>query len=107
MPSPPPSSPAPGRAVLSVRDLHTTFHADAGDVRAVDGVSFDVLPGEIFGIVGESGSGKSVTALSILGLVPQPPAEIESGEILWKGTDLRKLSQEELRDKRGSEISMI
>jgi oligopeptide/dipeptide ABC transporter ATP-binding protein len=94
-------------ALLSVKDLRTTFHTDAGDVRAVDGVSFEVLPGEIFGIVGESGSGKSVTAMSILGLVPQPPAEIESGTILWKGTDLRALPDEELRKVRGAEISMI
>src|SRR5919202_774723 len=93
--------------LLSVKNLRTTFKTAAGDVRAVDGVSFDVLPGEIFGIVGESGSGKSVAALSILGLVPQPPARIESGEILWKGTDLGKLSDEELRQVRGSEISMI
>ena len=94
-------------ALLSVRNLRTTFKTDAGPVRAVDGVSFDVLPGEIFGIVGESGSGKSVTALSILGLVPQPPAEIEAGEIRWKNTDLRKLSAEELRKIRGDDISMI
>ncbi len=93
--------------VLSVRNLRTTFKTDAGDVRAVDGVSFDVLPGEIFGIVGESGSGKSVTAMSILGLIPQPPARIESGEFLWKGRDLRKLNEEELRKTRGEEISMI
>jgi oligopeptide/dipeptide ABC transporter ATP-binding protein len=96
--------PAP---LLSVKNLRTTFHTDAGEVRAVDDVSFDVLPGEIFGIVGESGSGKSVTAMSILGLIPQPPAKIESGEILWKGRDLRKTSADELRHIRGSEISMI
>ncbi len=93
--------------LLRVRDLRTTFHTDAGHVRAVDGVSFEVLPGEIFGIVGESGSGKSVTALSVLGLVPQPPAKVEAGEILWKGRDLRRASEEELRRIRGSEISMI
>jgi oligopeptide transport system ATP-binding protein len=97
----------PSKALLSVRNLRTTFHTDAGDVRAVDGVSFEVLPGEIFGIVGESGSGKSVTALSVLGLVPKPPAEVTSDEILWKGRDLRKLSDEELRKVRGEEISMI
>ncbi|MGH9226215.1 MAG: ABC transporter ATP-binding protein [Acidimicrobiales bacterium] len=94
-------------ALLSVRNLRTTFKTEAGDVRAVDGVSFDVLPGEIFGIVGESGSGKSVTALSILGLVPQPPATIEAAEIRWKDRDLRKLSDEDLRKVRGDEISMI
>jgi oligopeptide/dipeptide ABC transporter ATP-binding protein len=94
-------------ALLTVKDLRTTFHSDAGDVRAVDGVSFEVLPGEIFGIVGESGSGKSVTALSILGLVPQPPGQVESDGILWKGNDLSRLSPEGLRRIRGSEISMI
>ena len=93
--------------LLAVRDLRTTFATHSGRVGAVDGVSFEVMPGEIFGIVGESGSGKSVTALSILGLVPQPPATIESGGILWKGTDLRSLSDEDLRHIRGSEISMI
>ena len=96
--------PAP---VLSVKDLRTTFKTDAGEVRAVDGLSFQVLPGEVFGVVGESGSGKSVTALSILGLVPSPPGRIESAGILWKGRDLRKLSEEQLRRLRGSEISMI
>jgi len=93
--------------LLSVRNLRTTFKTDAGDVRAVDGVSFDVLPGEIFGIVGESGSGKSVTAMTILGLIPQPPARIEGGEVLWKGNDLRKLTPDDLRRVRGDEISMI
>ncbi|MCA1693203.1 MAG: ABC transporter ATP-binding protein, partial [Actinobacteria bacterium] len=93
--------------LLSVHYLRTTFQTDAGPVRAVDGVSFDVRPGEIFGIVGESGSGKSVTALSILGLVPQPPAEVQASELLWKGRDLQLLSPEELRQLRGSEISMI
>jgi len=94
-------------ALLSVRGLTTTFRTDAGDVRAVAGVSFDVLPGEIFGIVGESGSGKSVTAMSVLNLIPQPPARIEAGEVLWKGVDLRTLSEEDFRRTRGSEISMI
>ena len=93
--------------LLAVKNLRTTFKTDAGDVRAVDGVSFEVLPGEIFAIVGESGSGKSVTAMSILGLVPQPPAKVESDGLLWKGRDLRKLSDEEQRQIRGAEISMI
>ncbi|MFN2608683.1 MAG: ABC transporter ATP-binding protein [Acidimicrobiales bacterium] len=93
--------------LLSVRDLRTWFASDAGDAKAVDGVSFDVMPGEIFGIVGESGSGKSVTALSILGLIPQPPGRIESGEILWKGRDLLHVPDGELRKVRGKEIAMI
>jgi oligopeptide transport system ATP-binding protein len=93
--------------LLSVRDLRTWFGTDAGDARAVDGVSFDVMPGEIFGIVGESGSGKSVTALSILGLISQPPGRIESGEILWKGRNLLDLPDADLRRIRGKEIAMI
>jgi oligopeptide/dipeptide ABC transporter ATP-binding protein len=93
--------------LLSVRDLRTTFKTDAGDVRAVDGISFDVMPGEVFGIVGESGSGKSVTALSLLRLVPSPPGHVEASGILWKERDLRRLSEEQLRQLRGTEISMI
>ena len=93
--------------LLSVRDLRTYFHTDAGVVKAVDGVSFDVSAGEVLGIVGESGSGKSISAMSILGLIPMPPGKIESGEILWKGRDLLKLSDDDLRAIRGKEISMI
>ncbi|MGH9278964.1 MAG: ABC transporter ATP-binding protein [Acidimicrobiales bacterium] len=94
-------------ALLSVRDLRTTFRTDAGDVKAVDGVSFDVFPGEVFGIVGESGSGKTVTALSVLGLVPKPQATVRASGIRWKGTDLAGLNAEQLRRIRGSEISMV
>ncbi|MDQ3980403.1 MAG: ABC transporter ATP-binding protein [Actinomycetota bacterium] len=93
--------------LLSVRDLRTFFGTNAGEVRAVDGVSFDVMPGEVFGVVGESGSGKSVAALSILGLIPKPPGRVEAAAILWKERDIRKLSEEELRQLRGTEISMI
>ena len=93
--------------LLSVRDLRTYFHTDTGVVRAVDGVSFDIAKGEVVGIVGESGSGKSITAMSILGLIPVPPGRIESGQILWKGRDLLTLSNSELRKIRGKEISMI
>ena len=93
--------------LLSVDDLRTYFHTDAGVVKAVDGVSFDVLPGEVFAIVGESGSGKSITALSVMGLVPQPPGRIESGSILWQGQDLVGLPEVELRRIRGKEIAMI
>jgi oligopeptide/dipeptide ABC transporter ATP-binding protein len=90
--------------LLSVQDLHAVFDTDAGVVRAVDGVSFDIHRGEVFSIVGESGSGKSVTAMTILGLLPtvQP-----SGEILWKGENLLDKSENEMRQIRGGEIAMI
>ena len=93
--------------LLSVKDLRTYFHTDRGVVKAVDGVSFDIRPGEVVGIVGESGSGKSVTAMSILGLLPTPPAKIESGQILWQGKDLLTSTDKELRSIRGKQISMI
>ena len=93
--------------LLEVKDLHTTFRTDGGVVRAVDGVSFTVNRGEVFAIVGESGSGKSVTAMSILGLIPEPPGKIEGGEILWKGQDLRVATDREMQKIRGQEISMI
>src|ERR687883_454990 len=93
--------------VLSVRDLRTSFETPAGTVRAVDGLSFDVLAGEVFAIVGESGSGKSVTALSILDLVPKPHGRIVEGEILFKGRDLRTLSRDEMRELRGNRIAII
>jgi oligopeptide transport system ATP-binding protein len=93
--------------LLEVRDLRMWFHTDAGVVTAVDGVSFHVNAGEVFGIVGESGSGKSVTAMTILGLIPMPPGRVESGEILWKGENLLAMSDERLRQVRGREISMI
>jgi oligopeptide transport system ATP-binding protein len=96
-----------GRCLLSVRDLHTTFHTDDGEVRAVDGVSFDVNRGEVFAIVGESGSGKSVTAMSILGLVPRPPAVIEADGIYWKGEDLLSFGEQRMRSIRGKEIAMV
>jgi oligopeptide/dipeptide ABC transporter ATP-binding protein len=93
--------------ILSVRDLSTHFFTRDGVVRAVDGVSFDVDQGRVLGIVGESGSGKSVTALSIMGLIPKPPGEIVSGEVLWEGRDLAHLSDHDLEDVRGKEIAMI
>jgi oligopeptide transport system ATP-binding protein len=93
--------------LLSVRDLRTYFHTDAGVVKAVDGLTFDVHAGEVLGIVGESGSGKSITAMSILGLVPMPPGRIESGQILWKGKDLLTATDKELRKIRGAQIAMI
>ena len=97
--------PAGGEALLSVRDLRAVFPTDDGIVQAVDGVSFDIHRGEVFSIVGESGSGKSVTAMTILGLVPT--VVVERGEIIWKGRDLLTLNEEERRAVRGKEIAMI
>ena len=93
--------------LLSVRDLATYFRVDGGVAKAVDGISFDVMPGEVLGIVGESGSGKSVASLSILRLIPDPPGHIARGEIRYGGRDLLKLSYQEMRSIRGNEIAMI
>jgi oligopeptide/dipeptide ABC transporter ATP-binding protein len=97
----------PGNPLLQIKGLKTWFHTEAGTAKAVDGVSFDIMPGEVVGLVGESGSGKSVTALSILRLIPDPPGRIMEGSILFKGQDLLKLSWEDIRAIRGREISMI
>jgi oligopeptide/dipeptide ABC transporter ATP-binding protein len=91
--------------LLSVRDLKAGFETDDGFVGAVDGISFDVMRGEVFAIVGESGSGKSVTAMTILGLIPS--VKILDGEIIWKGRDVLALNDEERRQIRGGEIAMI
>jgi peptide/nickel transport system ATP-binding protein len=93
--------------LLRVRDLVTSFQTESGVLRAVDGVSFDVPAGASVGIVGESGCGKSVTALSILRLIPTPPGKIESGHIELGGRDLLTLSRSEMRAVRGNEISMV
>jgi peptide/nickel transport system ATP-binding protein len=92
--------------LLTVRDLMVGFRTRTGILRAVDGVSFDVHPGEILGIVGESGSGKSLTVLAILGLINDPNAIVE-GRIIFKGRDLTQLSEREMRRIRGREIAMI
>jgi oligopeptide/dipeptide ABC transporter ATP-binding protein len=93
--------------LLEVRDLKTYFRTEAGMAKAVDGVSFDIDVGEVVGLVGESGSGKSVTALSVLRLIPDPPGKIVGGQVIYKGQDLLKLSWEDIRNVRGNEISMI
>jgi peptide/nickel transport system ATP-binding protein len=93
--------------LLSIEDLRTHFRTSEGLVRAVDGVSFSVQRGETLGVVGESGCGKSVTAMSILQLNPVPPTEYAGGRILFRGRDLLKLSEPELRRVRGNEIAMI
>ncbi len=93
--------------LLSVRDLSVAFHQGKETSRAVDGVSFDIMPGEVVALVGESGSGKSVTANSILRLLPYPAASHPSGEILFGGHDLLKTSDQMLRQVRGNDITMI
>ncbi len=93
--------------MLELRNLRTYFHTRNGVVRAVDGVTFSVEKGETVGIVGESGSGKSVACYSILGLVPQPPGRIESGQVLFDGLDLLRCSAKQLRQVRGKRIAMI
>ena len=93
--------------LLSVRDLSVAFHQGKETSRAVDGVSFDIMPGEVVALVGESGSGKSVTANSILRLLPYPAASHPSGEIIFGGHDLLKASDQMLRQVRGNDITMI
>lgn len=93
--------------LLNIDDLHVHFNTSDGVVKAINGASLTLNPGEIVGLVGESGSGKSVTAMSILGLVPKPPAIYPKGRILWKGIDLLTTPDAELREIRGGEISMI
>jgi peptide/nickel transport system ATP-binding protein len=90
-----------------VRGLRTHFASEGGEVRAVDGVDFSLESGRTLGIVGESGCGKSVTALSIMGLVPQPPGRIAGGEVLFDGEDLLQAPAQRLRDLRGDQLSMI
>ncbi len=92
--------------LLEVNALHTSFNTDEGLVRAVDGVDFHIQKGEILGIVGESGCGKSVTALSIMRLI-RPPGKIDSGDIKFRGNSLLAYTEEEMRQLRGSQISMI
>ncbi len=93
--------------ILEVKNLKTYYSTDSGTAKAVDGVSFSLGRNRTLGIVGESGCGKSVTALSIMRLVPMPPGYFAGGEILWQDTNLLKLSQEQMRKLRGNDIAMI
>src|SRR3954469_12230639 len=93
--------------LLQVRNLTTNFYTHDGVVRAVNGVSFDLAEGETLGIVGESGSGKSVTALSIMRLIPWPPGKIVEGQIMYRGDNLLEYSTDEMSHIRGKEIAMI
>jgi oligopeptide/dipeptide ABC transporter ATP-binding protein len=95
------------RNLLEVRGLRTYFASERGEVRAVDGVDLELERGRTLGIVGESGCGKSVTALSIMGLVPQPPGRIAGGEVLLEGEDLLKAPPRRMRELRGDQLSMI
>jgi len=93
--------------LLEVRDLRTQFFTQDGVVKAVDGVSFHLMPGETLGLVGESGCGKSITALSIMRLIPSPPGKIVSGEIIFEGEDILRMNDDEMRSIRGRKIAMI
>ena len=93
--------------VLDVRGLKTVFRTRAGQIHAVNDVSFSLRSGELLGVVGESGSGKSVTMMSLLGLLPQPPAEYWGGEVMLGDRDLRQMSAEELRQVRGAKVGFI
>jgi oligopeptide/dipeptide ABC transporter ATP-binding protein len=93
--------------VLSIQDLVVEFKTEDGIVHAVDGVSYELFPGETLGIVGESGSGKSVSTLALLGLIPLPPGRIASGTAMFKGLDLLRLKKKELRRVRGNEVAMV
>src|SRR4029453_12081492 len=96
-----PGAPVSAEALVSIRNLRTVFDIDGRVAPAVDGVSFDIRRGEVLGIVGESGSGKSVTALSILRLIPSPPGRIERGQIWFEGKDLLQADIPVMRQIRG------
>jgi oligopeptide transport system ATP-binding protein len=93
--------------LLSINDLAVEFKTEDGVLKAVDGISYELYPGEILGIVGESGSGKSVSTLALLGLIPQPPGRVVSGTAIFKGRDLLKLRKKELHAVRGEEVAMV
>lgn len=93
--------------ILDVKDLKTVFQTRAGEVHAVNRVSFDLKPGELLGVVGESGSGKSVAMMSLIGLLPMPPAEIQSGSVTFQGRDILQMDASELRKIRGKDIGFV
>ena len=93
--------------VLAIRDLTVEFKTEDGVVHAVTGVEYDLYPGEVLGIVGESGSGKSVSVMTMLGLIPQPPGRVVTGEALYRGRDLLTIPAKELREIRGGDVAMI
>ncbi|SPH18570.1 Oligopeptide transport ATP-binding protein OppD [Defluviimonas aquaemixtae] len=94
-------------SVLDVKDLKTVFTTRGGEIHAVNSVSFDLKPGELLGVVGESGSGKSVTMMSLIGLLPSPPADVRDGRVLFGGEDLLKCTADHLREVRGADIGFI
>ncbi|MEY4984406.1 MAG: hypothetical protein RIR62_2672, partial [Pseudomonadota bacterium] len=93
--------------VLDVRDLKTVFRTRGGEVHAVNSVSFHLRKGELLGVVGESGSGKSVTMMSLIGLLPSPPAEVRAGEVMLGGRDLLKIGPKELQAVRGAKVGFV
>ena len=93
--------------LLSVNNLKTQFFTQDGVVKAVNGVSFQLMPGETLGIVGESGCGKSITAMSIMRLIPTPPGKIVDGQVVFQGKDILKMNDEQIRSIRGNDIAMI
>src|SRR3954463_12587080 len=98
---------ATGRPLLHVSGLNIAFETSRGEIRPVRDVSFAIYPGQTVALVGESGCGKSVTAMSILRLIPQPPGKFLGGAILWRGRDLLTLNEREMRSVRGGQIAMI
>ena len=97
----------PAASVLEVRDLKTVFRTRGGEIHAVNDVSFHLRKGELLGVVGESGSGKSVTMMSLLRLLPAPPADIRNGQALLNGRDLLAMSPDELRAVRGAKVGFV
>jgi ABC-type dipeptide/oligopeptide/nickel transport system ATPase component len=101
-----PAEPVGREPVLSVRNLRVEYYTDSGVVQAVNGISFDLMPGQKLGLVGESGSGKSTMALALMRMI-KPPGRISGGQLLLQGTDLVQQSEKQMRRLRSSEISMI
>jgi ABC-type dipeptide/oligopeptide/nickel transport system ATPase component len=98
---------SPEPPLLRIEDLSVEFQLNGSAARAVDGVSLEVRPGEMLGVVGESGSGKSITALSVMRLIPSPPGRVVGGKILFDGRDLLTLSDREMREMRGGALAMV